>query len=41
LSKLAAASVFLACKLCNEQRRIRDVINIQHVLQMQECDGID
>mmetsp|Transcript_26607 Transcript_26607/g.39417 ORF Transcript_26607/g.39417 Transcript_26607/m.39417 type:complete len:299 (+) Transcript_26607:49-945(+) len=41
LSKLAAASIFLACKLCNEQRRIRDVINIQHVLQMQECDGID
>lgn len=41
LSKLAAASIFLACKLCNEQRRIRDVINIQHVLQMQEIDGLD
>ena len=33
LGKFAAASIFLACKLCNQLRRIRDVINVKHVLQ--------
>mmetsp|Transcript_18939 Transcript_18939/g.27889 ORF Transcript_18939/g.27889 Transcript_18939/m.27889 type:complete len:446 (-) Transcript_18939:119-1456(-) len=39
LSNIAAASIFLACKLCNEQRRIRDVINMKHVLQFErDCN---
>ena len=36
LSSLAVASIFLGCKLCNEHRRLRDVINIKHVLQMED-----
>lgn len=36
LSSLAVASIFLGCKLCNEHRRLRDVINIKHVLQMDD-----
>ena len=33
LAKIAAATLFLACKISNENRRIRDVINIHHMLQ--------
>ena len=36
IGNLAAASIFLACKLCNQQRRIRDVINVKHVLQFDQ-----
>jgi hypothetical protein len=36
ISDFATASLFLACKLSNEHRRIRDVINIQKVLGMSE-----
>lgn len=32
LAHLASASIFLACKLSNETRRIRDIINIHHML---------
>eukprot|EP00557_Chaetoceros_sp_GSL56_P006711 CAMPEP_0176491498 /NCGR_PEP_ID=MMETSP0200_2-20121128/8467_1 /TAXON_ID=947934 /ORGANISM="Chaetoceros sp., Strain GSL56" /LENGTH=301 /DNA_ID=CAMNT_0017888937 /DNA_START=79 /DNA_END=981 /DNA_ORIENTATION=- len=34
ISDLACAAIFLSCKLCNEHRRIRDVINIQKVFEM-------
>lgn len=32
LANLASASIFLACKLSNETRRIRDVINVHQML---------
>lgn len=36
LANLASASVFLACKLSNETRRIRDVINIHQMLNFDD-----
>ena len=33
LGKVAAATIFLACKVSNESRRIRDVINLHKMLQ--------
>jgi len=38
IGKLSAASIFLACKLGNEHRRIRDVINIKHMLQFDSLE---
>lgn len=37
LGKIAAATLFLACKISNENRRIRDVINIHQMLQFSTC----
>lgn len=34
ISNFACAAIFLSCKLCNEHRRIRDVINVQKVFHM-------
>jgi hypothetical protein len=36
LGKVAAATLFLACKISNENRRIRDVINVYHILQFND-----
>lgn len=36
LANLASASVFLACKLSNETRRIRDVINVHQMLSFDD-----
>lgn len=36
VSDFASAAIFLSCKLCNEHRRIRDVINIQKVFYMND-----
>jgi hypothetical protein len=41
LANLAAASIFLACKLCNQQRRIRDVINVKHILRFNQTASHD
>ncbi len=37
LGKIAAATLFLACKISNENRRIRDVINIHQMLKFSTC----
>jgi len=37
LGKITAAALFLACKLSNDHRRIRDVINVYHMMQFHTC----
>lgn len=41
LGKIAAATLFLACKITNENRRIRDVINVHHMLQFDSDSDSD
>lgn len=42
LGKVAVATLFLGCKLANENRRIRDVINMYHILRFgHEPEGFD
>ncbi len=38
LGKVAVASLFLACKIANENRRIRDAINVYHILQFDKLN---
>ncbi len=38
LGKVAVATLFLACKISNENRRIRDVINVYHILRLEYQD---
>ena len=40
LGKIAAAALFLACKITNENRRIRDVINVYHILKFDHWSGL-
>lgn len=41
LGKVAASCLFLGCKMSEEPRRIRDVINLSSVLGFTECDQSD